>query len=210
MDKCWTNLLLRFLISSVADPDPFDTDPDPAFHFDPDPAFQSDTDPTVWSGFGSLPFQRGNVHKTVRFIYLYFIFLVSRSNRTHTRGILCSILPFSLFCCAHESSLWIRILDTRGTDPDPEKWYGSLRFRIRNAATKTETDPLQTADPQHWLEVRVYNSHSASAYKIRESSFIKGIVTRRSKCGKNRQLIIRLTTLRYFLIVSVTSTYNLL
>jgi hypothetical protein len=32
---------------SVADPDPFDTDPDPAFHFDtdPDPAFQPETDP---------------------------------------------------------------------------------------------------------------------------------------------------------------------
>ncbi len=39
------------LPASVADPDPFDTDPDPAFHFDtdPDPAFQSNTgpDPTV-------------------------------------------------------------------------------------------------------------------------------------------------------------------
>ncbi len=34
---------------SVANPDPLDTDPDPAFHFDtdPDPAFQSDPDPTV-------------------------------------------------------------------------------------------------------------------------------------------------------------------
>jgi hypothetical protein len=33
--------------TSVADPDPFDTDP--AFHLDtdPDPAFQSVTDPTV-------------------------------------------------------------------------------------------------------------------------------------------------------------------
>jgi hypothetical protein len=35
--------------SSVADSDPFDTDPDPAFHFDtfpgPDTAFQFDTDP---------------------------------------------------------------------------------------------------------------------------------------------------------------------
>ncbi len=33
----------------VADPDPFDTDPDPAFHFDTDPvpAFQSDPDQTV-------------------------------------------------------------------------------------------------------------------------------------------------------------------
>ncbi len=36
-------------IISVADPDPFDTDPDSAFHFntDPDPAFQSDTDPDI-------------------------------------------------------------------------------------------------------------------------------------------------------------------
>jgi hypothetical protein len=41
------NLLL--LHSSVADPDPFYTDPDPAFHFDtdPDPASQFDTDPAV-------------------------------------------------------------------------------------------------------------------------------------------------------------------
>ncbi len=33
--------------NSVADPDPFDPDPDPAFHFDtnPDPVFQFDTDP---------------------------------------------------------------------------------------------------------------------------------------------------------------------
>jgi hypothetical protein len=33
--------------TSVADPDPFDTDPDPAYHFDTDtdPAFQFDTDP---------------------------------------------------------------------------------------------------------------------------------------------------------------------
>jgi hypothetical protein len=33
--------------SNVADPDPFDTDLDPAFHFDTDtgPAFQFDTDP---------------------------------------------------------------------------------------------------------------------------------------------------------------------
>jgi hypothetical protein len=33
--------------TSVADPDPFYTDPDNAFHFDPDPdpAFHFDTDP---------------------------------------------------------------------------------------------------------------------------------------------------------------------
>ncbi len=46
-------MLCDGLIISVADPDPFDTDPDPASacHFvtDPDPAFQVDTDldPTV-------------------------------------------------------------------------------------------------------------------------------------------------------------------
>ncbi len=42
-------LLLSTLTPSVADPDPFDTnpDPDPAFYFDtdPDPAFQFDVDP---------------------------------------------------------------------------------------------------------------------------------------------------------------------
>jgi hypothetical protein len=37
------------MYTSVANPDPFDMDPDPAFHFDadPDPAFQSDLDPTA-------------------------------------------------------------------------------------------------------------------------------------------------------------------
>jgi hypothetical protein len=38
-------------MSSVADPDPFYTDPDPAFHFDIDPdlafQFDTDTDPAV-------------------------------------------------------------------------------------------------------------------------------------------------------------------
>jgi hypothetical protein len=61
--------------SSVADPDPFDTHPDPAFHFDtdPDPVFQfaTDPDPTVCYGSGSLPFQKGNIPKTVLFIHLY-------------------------------------------------------------------------------------------------------------------------------------------
>ncbi len=39
-------------------PDPFDTDPDPAFHFntDPDPAAQCDMDPIVLYGSESLPF----------------------------------------------------------------------------------------------------------------------------------------------------------
>jgi hypothetical protein len=77
--------------NSVADPDPFDTDPDPAFDFETDPAFHFDTDPdpTVLYGYGSLPFQRGNGPKTVLFIHLYLIFLIIRFNRTHTKGILC-------------------------------------------------------------------------------------------------------------------------
>ncbi len=42
-----SNQCSAILLSSVADPDPFDTDPDPLSHFDKDPdsAFQSDTDP---------------------------------------------------------------------------------------------------------------------------------------------------------------------
>ncbi len=59
--------------TSVADPDPFDTDTDPAFHFDtdPDPAFQFDT-LVVWYGSGSSQFQSGNVPKTVRY-FLYIL-----------------------------------------------------------------------------------------------------------------------------------------
>jgi hypothetical protein len=38
-DFCYTFAVFR----SVADPDPFDTDPDPAFGLDPDPVFQFDT-----------------------------------------------------------------------------------------------------------------------------------------------------------------------
>ncbi len=57
----------NIFLSIVADPDPFDTDPDPALHFDtdpdPNPAFQLDTnpDPAVCYGSGSLPFQRSTV-----------------------------------------------------------------------------------------------------------------------------------------------------
>jgi hypothetical protein len=56
--------LISVLIN-VADPDPFDTDPDPAFHFDTDPAFQFDTDPdpTFFYGSGSFPVHSGNVPK---------------------------------------------------------------------------------------------------------------------------------------------------
>jgi hypothetical protein len=66
--------------SSVADLDPFDTDPDPAFHFDmyPYPSFQFDTDPDLTVRYryrsGSIPFQRDNVPTTVLFIHLYLIF----------------------------------------------------------------------------------------------------------------------------------------
>jgi hypothetical protein len=62
--------LAMFIDSSVADPDPLDTDPDPAFHFDmdPDPAFQFDTDLDLTVGYRSesLPFQRGTELKQYR------------------------------------------------------------------------------------------------------------------------------------------------
>ncbi len=70
------------VVDLIKDPDPLciDPDPNPAFRFYRDP------DTTVWCRSGSLPFQRGNAPKTVLFIHLYWIFLVSRSNRTHTKG----------------------------------------------------------------------------------------------------------------------------
>jgi hypothetical protein len=51
--------------SSVADPDPFDTDP--AFHFDtaPDPAFQSDPDPDPYR------------FKEVMYLKRYFLYIVT-------------------------------------------------------------------------------------------------------------------------------------
>jgi hypothetical protein len=64
------------------------------------------------------PFQRGNVPvpKTVLFVNLNLIFLVSRSNRTQPKGI-------------------------PGTypDPDPGKLYGSLRIRIRGTGQKKKS-----------------------------------------------------------------------
>ncbi len=99
--KKWRKLTLTMIsnvIFSVADPDPFDTDPDPAVHFETVP------DPTIWYRSRSLPSQRGNVPKTVLFIHLYLIFLVSRSNRTYTKGTY-SLLNFSfqlILLCALE------------------------------------------------------------------------------------------------------------
>jgi hypothetical protein len=64
-----------FIDSSFADPDPLDTDPDPAFHFDmdPDPAFQFDTDLDLTVGYRSesLPFQRGTEPKQ------YFLYILN-------------------------------------------------------------------------------------------------------------------------------------
>jgi hypothetical protein len=53
--------------ASVADPDHFDPDPDPAFHFDPDPdpAFQFYTDPD--------PFR----FKEVIYLKLYFMYILT-------------------------------------------------------------------------------------------------------------------------------------
>ncbi len=48
---------VKQVLYSVTDPDPFDTDPDPAFHFDtdPDPAFKFDTDPDPALQFDTDP-----------------------------------------------------------------------------------------------------------------------------------------------------------
>jgi hypothetical protein len=47
------------------DPDPFDTDPDPAFHFlyGSGSCFPTNMDPDPAVSYGSLPFQRGYVPK---------------------------------------------------------------------------------------------------------------------------------------------------
>ncbi len=41
------------VLNSIADLDPFDPDPEPAFHFDmdPDPDFTFDTDPDPTAGY---------------------------------------------------------------------------------------------------------------------------------------------------------------
>ncbi len=88
----------KFFCASVADPDTFDTDPnpDPAFHFDIDP----DPDPTfnlIWVRIRLFDMDPDlccfkevmYLLKTVLFIHLYLIFLFSRSNRTQPEGILC-------------------------------------------------------------------------------------------------------------------------
>ncbi len=71
-------------LTSVADPDHFDTDPDHPFYFDtdPDPAFNfsTDLDPYCF---------KGNVPKTALFVHLYLIFPVIRSARNQPEGILC-------------------------------------------------------------------------------------------------------------------------
>ncbi len=83
---------------------------DPTFHFDTDPDPDSTT--LYSSGSGSLLFQRGNVPKKVIFINLNLVFLVCRSSRSQTAGILCNIFRSSYFCGAHWSRIWTRILET--------------------------------------------------------------------------------------------------
>ncbi len=90
-------LLIRIRIRILLFHFDMDRDPGHAFQFDTDP----DPDLIVWYGYGSgsLPFQKGNVTTTVHFTHLYLIVLVSRSNRTHTKGNLCSIFhSFKFFC----------------------------------------------------------------------------------------------------------------
>jgi hypothetical protein len=54
---------------------------------------------------------------------------------------MCSFLniPFLFILFGHYSSLPIRIIDSWGTDPDPGKWHGYLRIRIRNTDTDMHT-----------------------------------------------------------------------
>jgi hypothetical protein len=80
------------LLASVADPDPFGTDPDPTFHFytDSDPTFYFDPDPTILYGSGSLVFQKGNVPiYNGDFLHRFLIFLVNRLARSQLAGISC-------------------------------------------------------------------------------------------------------------------------
>ncbi len=116
----------NYIEDSVADPEPFDTDPDPALHFDtdPDPAFQFYT-----AGSGSSLFQSGNVPKTVLFTRLYLIFLVQQDpTRSHTL----LNFPFQLILLCSLKYLMDPDPIHRGTVPDPGKLFGSLRIRIRN------------------------------------------------------------------------------
>jgi hypothetical protein len=72
--KKWRKLTLTMIsnvIFSVADPDPFDTDPDPAVHFETVP------DPTIWYRSRWLPSQRGNVPKMV-LLYIFTWFSLSK------------------------------------------------------------------------------------------------------------------------------------
>ncbi len=83
-----------------------------------------DPDPTAWYGSGSLPFQRRNVPKTVLFIHLNLIFLVSRSARTQPEGTRCKPFPSTdpdpglrTLRNWSEKMIWIR------TDPDTQHWF---------------------------------------------------------------------------------------
>jgi hypothetical protein len=70
-------------------------DPDHVFHCDTDP------DPTVSSGSGSLPFQRGNVHKTVptfSYIFTSFSLSVGPTGLTQMYSLLNSPFQLILLC----------------------------------------------------------------------------------------------------------------
>jgi hypothetical protein len=102
---------------------------------------------TAWSWSGSLQLQRGtgNVPKTVLFIHLNLIFLVTRSNRTQPKGIR-YFVRFSplvnfvvLIRVAYGSGSWkiIWIL----TDPNPQHWNKQRRkckYRRKKEIMNTE------------------------------------------------------------------------
>ncbi len=68
------------------------------------------------------------------FLYIFTWFSLSVGPAGPTQKVFFVKFSLPVNLCVHQSSLWIRILNTLGTDPDPdpEKWYGSLRIRIRN------------------------------------------------------------------------------
>jgi hypothetical protein len=126
------HLPLRIAQTSVADPDYFYPDPDPALHFatDPDPAFNFDTD------LDPSCFEEAMYLKRYGTFYTYVLIWFSLSAGPPGPN---QKVYFVKFSCPVHFVVLIRVgidlyTDPRhpGTDPDPRKWYWSERMRILN------------------------------------------------------------------------------
>ncbi len=111
-------------IFSVADPDPFDTDTDPAFHFDTDsdPAFQFDPDPgpTVWYGSGYLLFQRGTLmYLKQYFLYIFTWFFLSVGPTGPTQEVFFVKFSLPVNFVVPSTVLWSRNNFLSDPDSDP-------------------------------------------------------------------------------------------